>query len=155
MSIFGQLDAANITTNVYFIEKGDYPGQVVVAEYRKDRNDNRQLFLQYQIQDEDSQYNEMKVQQYFSLVPEDMTNEKFALLPADEKKKIQRVNAAIKRTLCGSDSNSSQKGLGVTEDELNDPAWTPGSLVGTPIVFGVDNWGKDQVQVKWVNLREE
>jgi hypothetical protein len=156
MSVFGKLDAATIPTNPFWIEKGEYEAEVTKAEYKKDRDGNNQLFFEYTIDQEESQFNKKKASQFFTLVDPEMTAEDFELLPATEKAKISRTNSALKRTLCGNDANDSQQGLGVDADDLNDEDWDPSVLVGRKINMGIANYGaKDEgVNVRWVNLRD-
>lgn len=154
MSIFGQLDAANIPANPYFIEAGDYFAEVTKAEIKKNRDGQRQIAITYTIRDENSQYNKSSVTQYFNLVDSDMTAEKLALLPAEEQQKIRKTNAALKRTLCGNAAVENQHGLGVNIDDLNDPSWDPAVVVGTFVNIGIANYGTDGVNVRWVNLAD-
>lgn len=159
MSIFGQLDAATIPTNPYWVEKGEYSAQVTKAEYRinKKKEGQRQLFIEYTIDDEDSQFMDSKVGQYFDLVDESMTQEAFSLLPSEEQAKLRKNMSALKRTLCGNETNSSQKGLGISVDDLNSKDWDPAVLVGTKVRIGVSNYGSNNegVNVRWANLIEE
>jgi hypothetical protein len=156
MSIFGKLDAANIPTNPFWVEKGEYSAEVSKAEYKTNRDGQKQLLLEYVITDEGSQFLDSKVSQFFTLVDSDMTEESFLLLPADEQKSIRRTMSALKRTLCGNDSNASQKGLGVNADDLNSEDWDPSVLVGTKVNLAVNNYGSSNegVAVRWVNLAE-
>lgn len=156
MSIFGKLDAANIPSNPYFVEQGEYEGEVTRADFKNNRDGERQLHIEYTITNEDSQYLDSKVVQFFTIVDPEMTQEKFDLLPADEQKKIRRNMSALKRTLCGNEHNTSQKGLGVNSDDLNDEAWDPKSLVGTKVKFAVNNYGttNEGVAIRWVNLAD-
>lgn len=156
MSIFGQLDAAAIPTNPFYVEAGEYTAEVTKAQYKTNRDNVKQLHIEYTITNEDSQFLDSKVVQYFSLVAEDMTQEKFMTLPADEQTKIRRTLSSLKRTLCGNDSNSSQKGLGVAVDDLNNAEWDPAVIVGTKVNIGISNYGSNNegVNVKWVNLSE-
>ncbi len=153
MSLFGQLDAANIPSDPYFIEKGEYECEVVKAEYSKNRDGERQLHIVYKITDNFSEYEGKQAHQYFVLVDSEMTQEKFDLLPADEKKKIRGRNSAIKRTLCGVEGRDNQKGLEIDPEELNDPNWNPEVLVGKQCMVTISNFGDHNtgVNVKWVN----
>jgi hypothetical protein len=156
MGIFGQLDAANIRTNPLFIEAGEYEAEVIKAEFRTRASDNaRQIYFQYQITEDDSAFNGKKASQFFTLVADDMTAEKFAALPEDERNKIDKSNSALKRTLSGTAGFANQRGLGVDEEELNNPEWTPESLIGTKITLTISNYGTDGVNVRSVNIREE
>jgi len=157
MSIFGQLDAANIHTNAFYIEAGEYSATVTKAYYKKnvrDGEEQRQLVIEYTIDDEDSQYLDSKAYHYFNLVDPDMTAEKFALLPSEDQVKIRRSNSALKRTLCGDDNNSDKRGLGVPVDDVNDENWNPEVLVGTKVDMAISNYGANNegVNIKWVNL---
>jgi len=154
MSIFGQLDAAAIPTNPFFIEKGEYEAEVTKAFYKTNREEQRQLVIEYTITEEDSQFLDSKASQYFTLPDANMTNETLALLPADEQKAIRRTLSAMKRTLCGNDANSSQKGLGVDANDLNDENWDPEVLVGKKVAIGISNYGANNegVNIRWVNL---
>lgn len=155
MGIFGKLDAANVPSNPFHVEKGEYSAEVTNAEYRKKKSDDTpQLFIEYTINDEDSQYCDSKVAQYFTLPDPELTHEKMSLLSAEEQRTMRRSLAALKRTLCGNDLNEKQRGLGVDPNELNDPDWTPEALIGTRVRLAVENNGpnKEYVNVKWVNL---
>lgn len=156
MSIFGKLDAEAIPTNPFFVEKGEYTAEVTNAKFKQNRDDQKQLHLEYTITDESSQFLDSKVQQFFTLVDSEMTQESFLLLPAEEQKSIRRTMSALKRTLCGNDNNDKQKGLGVRPDELNDENWNPEVLKGTKVMLAVNNYGatNEGVAVKWVNLLE-
>lgn len=156
MSIFGKLDAQNIPTNPFFVEKGEYSGEVTKAEFRNLKDGGRRLYLEYTINDENSQYFDSKAPHFFDLVDSEMTEEAFTLLPAEEQKKIRRNLSNLKRTLCGNDANEKQKGLGVNPDDLNDPNWDPAILLGTKINFAIVNYGptNEGVAVRWVNLAE-
>jgi hypothetical protein len=154
MSIFGKLDAANIPTNPFWVEAGEYSAEVTKAQYKTNRNDQKQLLIEYTITSPESQFLDSKVAQFFTLVDSEMTQEAFTLLPIDEQKNIRRTMSALKRTLCGNDSNSKQRGLGVEPDDLNDEDWNPEVLVGTKVDIAVANYGSSNegVNVKWVNL---
>lgn len=154
MSIFGKLDAANIPTNPFFIKQGEYGAEVTEAQFKTNRDQQRQIYIQYTISDE-GPYKGMKANQYFNLVDENMTDEMFDLLPADEQKTIRRNNANLKKTLCGSDGNDKQPGLGVSIDDINSADWDPKSLVGTPVNLAIGNYGDNKVQVNWVNIIQE
>jgi hypothetical protein len=160
MSIFGKMDAANIPTNPYFIEAGEYHSEVTKAFFKDGRNKDgdatRQLVLEFTIKDEDSQYNGRKQPAYYNLVDPNMTQEDYELLPAKEKASIQRELSKLKRDLCGNENNSSQKGLGVDIEDLNDDSWKPETLIGTEVTLALSNWGptNEGVNIKWVNLAE-
>lgn len=154
MSIFGQLDAATIKTNPFFIEAGEYDAEVTKAYFKNDRNGNKQLVIEYTINNEDSEYLDKKASQYFTLPDPNLTAETFALLPADEKKKIQGTLSSMKRTLCGNSANARQKGLGVNPDDLNDPEWDPAVLMGIKVNLSISNYGEEGVNIRWVNLTE-
>lgn len=156
MSIFGQLDAANIPTNPYFVEQGEYEAEVTAAQFKTTKNGDRQLQIRYVITDESSAFLDSVVTQFFTLVDPEMTQADFELLPANEKATIRKNNSALKRTLCGNENNPSQKGLGVNVDDLNDENWNPESLVGTKVDLAVNNYGatNEGVSVRWVNLRD-
>jgi hypothetical protein len=155
MSIFGKLDAANIPTNPFWVEKGEYSAEVTKAEYKFNRDQQKQLFIEYTITSPESQFLDSKVPQFFTLVDPEMTQEAFAMLPAEEQKAIRRTNSALKRTLCGNDNNPKQRGLGVNPDDLNDENWDPGTLVGTKVDLAINNYGatSEGVAVRWVNLQ--
>lgn len=157
MSLFGKLDAANIPTNPFFVEQGEYTAEVTDAKYKTNRNDVRQLVIQYTITSENSQFLDSRVTDYFDLVAADLTAEQFILLPAEEQKKIRRNNANLKRRLCGNDNNDKQKGLGIPQDDLNDENWDPAVLVGLKVSLAVSNYGANNegVNIKWVNIIED
>ncbi len=156
MSIFGAMDAALIPTNPFWIEKGEYEAEVTKAVFKENREKQRQLVIEYTITDEASEFCDKKASQYFTLPDPDMTLEAFELLPADEKKKMRQTLANMKRTLCGNENNSSQRGLGVNAEDLNDAEWDPEVIVGTPVTMGISNYGptNEGVNVRWVNLRD-
>lgn len=151
MSIFGKLDAATIPTNPNFVEEGEYSAEITNGEFKTNRDGGRQLILEYTISDEASAFDGNKVREYFNIVSEDLTQEMLAMLPADEQKQIRRDIAKLKSRLCG--YSAERKGLGVSEDDLNDPAWTPESLKGTRIVLGITNGSTGQyTNIKFVAL---
>ena len=152
MGIFAKLDAASIPTNPFFIEKGEYDAEVTNAQFKDNRDGERQLFLEYTIDDETSQYNGSRAQHYFDLPDPEMTSETLALLPPDEQKNIRRSISSMKKTLCG---NGRNKGLGVSADDLNEDEWSPEVLKGLKVNLAISNYGTDGVNVQWVNLREE
>jgi hypothetical protein len=156
MSIFGKLDAAAIPTNPFFVKAGEYYGTVIEAKYKTTAEGQKQLYIQYEITDEDSEYFGSKPSHFFNLVDENMTSEMFELLPAEEKKKIRLAMASVKKTLCGNDGNDKHKGLGVDINDLNDENWNPNVLVGTKVLFAIKNGGSqnEYVNIQWVNLAE-
>lgn len=157
MSLFGQLDAENIPSNPFFIEKGEYSTEVTKAEYTTNKDGERVLHIVYTIEDEYSDYDKKQAHQRFTLVPAEMTAEMFELLPADEKKTIRARNSAIKRTLCGAEGNKNMRGLEIEANDLNDPAWDPKVLVGKKATVAIDNWGENKtgVKIQWVNAISE
>lgn len=156
MSIFGKLDAANIPTNPFWVEAGEYSAEITDGKYQfSKKKEVRQLVIEYTIDDDSSEFLDSKVAQFFDLVDPEMTPEDFELLPSEDKKSIRRSNAALKRTLCG--NNQGRGGLGVDANDLNDPEWDPKSIVGLKVNIGVNNFGptNEGVAVRWVSLREE
>lgn len=149
MSIFGKLDAANIPTNAYFVEAGEYTAQITKAEIKVNKSDQRQLHIVYTIIDEDSSYKDSTVQQFLNLVDPDLTLEILATLPAEEQRSIRRNNSNLKKTLCG---DGRYPGLGVDPDDLNDDNWSPEFLIGTEVDLSVTNWGSDGVNVRYANI---
>ena len=152
MSIFGKLDAQTIPSNPFWIEKGEYSAEVTDAKY-KERDDKRQLVIEFTINDEASDFLGKKASKYFDLVDPEMTDEMFSLLPAEEKQTIRRNLSALKNALCGSGKN---KGLGIDADDLNDETWDPVVLKGTKVDLTINNYGtnNDGVNVRWANLQE-
>lgn len=157
MSVFGKLDAANIKTNPFFIEKGVYHAEVTNGQIKTNRDNQRQLVIEYTINEADSAYNDKKISHYFTLPAEDMTQEDYELLSPEERQKLDNILSAMKRTLCGNDANASQKGLGVSEDDLNDESWNPATLIGTKVMLAIRNYGEknEGVGIHWVNLQQD
>lgn len=157
MTIFGKLDAETIPTNPFFIEKGNYDAEVVAAKFQTNRDQQRQLYIQYMITEDESQYDKSKCNKLYNIIDEDMTAEKLAMLPADEMKKIRGQLASLKRDLCGSDGAEDKKGLGIDLKDLDDANWDPAVLVGLKVTIGINNFGANNegVNIRWVNLREE
>ena len=161
MSLFGKMDAANIPTNPYFIEEGEYTAEVTKALFKENRDGKRQLQIEYTLNGGsngvETQFVDSRASQYFDLVDSDLDNQKMALLPVDEQKKIRRDLSTLKRNLCGNDNNPAQKGLGVDSDDLNDVNWNPASLIGTKVNIAISNYGptKEGVNIKWVNLIQD
>ena len=154
MSLFGKLDAANVKTNPLYIEAGEYPAEVTKAEFRVNRSGERQLFLQYTIVDEDSKYHNKRASQFYTLPPADLDAEGLEILrEADAKaaEKIESTISGMKRTLSGTSGFAAHRGLGVPEEDLNDPEWTPEGLVGTKIILTISNYGLDGVNIRMVN----
>jgi hypothetical protein len=156
MSIFGKLDAAAVSTNPFHIDPGEYFAEVTKAEYKNKEDGTRQLVLEFTVSDEDSPFNKYKASQVFNLVDAELTAEMFELLPPAEKQDIRRTMASMKKTLCGADGNSRQKGLGVPVEDLNDENWDPAVVIGTKISMGISNGGSNNeyVNVRWVNIIE-
>ncbi len=154
MSIFGQLDAAKIPTNPFYIPAGTYNGEVTEAEYREKKDGSRYIFIEYTITDEDKGVKGKKVQSRFDVVDPSMTQEQFDMMPPDDKEKFRQKMINLKKTLCGQEGFERQKGLGQTPDDLNDPDWNPNVLKGLIVVFGIRNFGTDGVKVQWVNLAD-
>lgn len=152
MSIFGQLDAAKIPTNPFFVEAGTYHGEVTAAEIKAKKDETQYLFIEFTITDAESGFKGKKVQGRYDLVDPSMTQEQFDLLPADEKEKLRGRMINLKKILCGQEGFEKQKGLGQTPDDLNDSNWNPSVLKGLQVVFGVRNYGTDGVKIQWVNL---
>jgi hypothetical protein len=153
MSIFGKLDAQNIPANPFWIEKGEYKAEITKAAYQTNRDQKRQLIIEFTINDENSQFLDSKATKYFDLVDPEMTAEQMALLPAEEQKTIRRNLSSLKNALCGSGRN---KGLGVNPDDLNDDTWDPAVLMGTKVDLAISNYGptNDGVNVRWANIQE-
>ena len=156
MNIFGKLDAANIPTSPFFIEAGEYSAEVTKATYKENREGQKQLLIEYTITNEESQFLDSKATQFFTLVDPEMTSEKLELLPAEEKKRIRQSLASLKRTLCGNDNNSSQQGLGVDINDLNDDNWDPATLIGTKVDLAISNYGTNNqgVNIRWANIKD-
>lgn len=153
MSLFGKLDADNIPSNPFFIEKGEYEAEITDAKFNV-REGKRQLLITFSITDENSSYFEYKATKYFDLVDPNLTAEDLALLPAADQREIRRQLSSVKNALCG---NGRNKGLGVDPDDLNSEDWDPKVLVGTKVEMAVSNYGpKDQgVNVRWANIPSE
>lgn len=154
MGIFAQLDAENIPTNPFWVEAGTYSAEVTDAKYKNNNKGQRQLVIEYTINDQDSQFLDQKLAHYFTLPDPDLTQEKFNNLPAEEQKAIRRTLSSMKKTLCG--SSATQRGLGVPVEDLNDDNWNPEVLKGIKVEIGVKNYGADNngVNISWVNLDE-
>ncbi len=157
MSIFGQLDAASVSSNPFKVERGVYPAQITKFEFRETRTGTRQLFLETIITDEESEFIDERVQKYYFLPDADLTQEKFDALPSDEKKRVRKNMAVLKKDLCGTEGREDQRGLGVDPNDLNDPEWNPQVLIGTEVTIGVNNYGANGngVNLQWINLRDE
>ena len=154
MSIFGQLDAKAIPASPYYIAQGEYSAEVTKAEYRiRKETQERQLFLEFTIDDEESLFHNKKAAKFFDLVDPELTNEKLMMLPASEQATTHKNLATLKRALCGFNN---VKGLGVDPDDLNDENWSPATLQGLKVIITVTNWGPDNqnVNVKYANLVE-
>jgi hypothetical protein len=153
MSIFGKLDAANVSANANFIEAGDYLAEITDAEYRTSNSGDRQIVIEYTVTNEDSAFKGSKAREYLKLPPADFTAEQFELMPPDEKKKLRESMAKVKARLCGySDKNV---GLGIKENDLNDPEWTPAVLKGTAVRLGINNGASGQyINIKYVALQD-
>jgi hypothetical protein len=151
MSLFGKLDAEVIKTNPFHIPAGDYSAEVTKAEYRQGNEGQKQIYFQFTITEEGSPSKGQKPNMKFNLPDPEMTQEMLELLPVAEQQKINRSLGKLKKILCGTDGNDSQRGLGVKPDDLNDADWDPNTLVGTKINMGIGNFGSDGVEIRWVN----
>lgn len=158
MSLFGKLDAQNVKSNPFFVEAGTYHAQVTDARYksftRKSGEEQRQLIIEYTINEEESAFLDKKVQKFYNLPAADLTLEQFELLPKETQAQINKDMSTLKKDLSGNSANSYQKGLGVPVEDLNDENWNPQVLLGTKVLIGITNFGPDNesVNVRWVNL---
>ncbi len=157
MSLFGELDAAEISSNPFKIDAGEYESEITAAEYRTDRDGRRQLYLKYTITDTNSEFKGESQGHFFPLVDADMTHEKLEMMPLEERQKIRKDNANVKRTLCGNPGHKNQPGLGVDPDDLNQPDWNPASLLGTPVIMCINNFGTNNqgTGIRWVNVIQD
>jgi hypothetical protein len=157
MSIFGKLDAENISTNPFKIDQGEYSAEVTKAYYKPNRNDVRQLLIEYTINDPESEFLDSKATKFFDLPDENLDEEALELLPPEEKRKIRRNLSSLKIALCGRDGYANQPGLGVSPDDLNDESWTPETLVGRKVTLAISNYGANNegVNVRWANVITE
>lgn len=159
MSIFGDLDADEIPENPYWVEEGEYSAVITDAffhENKKKEDNPHQLVICYTITDEDSEYFNNEVRDWFTYF-KDMNKEIYQSLSAAEKKEVKSALSAIKRRLCGQkDTDPPRKGLGQPESVLNDPEWDPKELVGLEVDLLVSNSGdKNQYSnVRWANLAD-
>lgn len=153
MSVFGKLDAQNIPANPFKIDQGEYSAEITDAKYKTNRDDARQLVIEFTINDPDSEFLDSKATKYFDLVDPEMTQVAFDLLPAEEKKNVKRNMSSLKNFLCGSGRN---KGLGIDADDLNADDWNPASLIGIKVDLAITNYGptNDGVNVRWANIQE-
>ena len=138
MSLFGELDAAEISTNPFYVEAGEYSGKIVEAKHTEDRDGNPRFQIRYVITDEMSDYHGKTLMDSFKLFP-GMTSELLATLPPAEKKEVRDALGALKRRLCGQENVEDDKGLGVLEEELNDEEWDPKTLVDMEVELAVVN----------------
>lgn len=160
MGIFGDLDAASVESNPFFVAAGEYPGQVHKVEIRTNREEQRQFFIEYLIVDPTSEFDGSRVQKYYPMVDKDLTAEKIKLLPPSEQAEIRKMNADLKRALCGNEGVKNQPGLGVTVDDLNDPDWEtnlPKKLIGRDVTIAVQNFGLNNqgVGLRWANVIQD
>jgi hypothetical protein len=155
MSVFGKMDAASIPNNPFFVEKGEYSAIITDASIGRNKDDVRQLTIKYEITDENSDYYEKPLTQWFTLVDEDMDEEQIRLLDPDTRKQIRRAQINLKKTLCGQ-PQLGRKGLGVDENDLNGDDWNPKVLVHKEVNIAVYNYGPDSmgVGIQWVELKE-
>ncbi len=152
MSIFGKMDAAKVKTNPYYVEAGDYFGEIVEADIRTKRDsDDRYLYIQFEILDEESAFKGSKPTLRQDLPAADLTEEVMASLPADDQAKIRRDMTTVKNILCG---NNRFPGLGIDPEDLNDPDWHPKVLKGLKVNFTVRNFGEDGVQISYANIAD-
>ncbi len=152
MGIFGQLDAAAIPSNAFFIKQGEYPAEVTLAEFQTNKDDERMLVIEYTINDESSEFDGQKQRQRFVLIDSAMTQEMFEELSGEEKKTLRNRMTNLKRTLCGNGSFS--KGLGVDINDLNDPEWNPSVLMGLQVIMAIKNFGAENTgtSINYVNI---
>jgi hypothetical protein len=150
MGIFGDLDAEQIPDNPYWVSAGEYTALVTNAYFQKTKAGKDQFIIVYTITDEDSEYFNQNVQDWFEYYPE-ITGEMLEKLSATEKQQVRRALAAIKRRLCGT-PGTERKGLGVDPVDL-DENWDPKSILNTEVIVAVSNGGSNNeyVNVKYAN----
>lgn|SRR5512138_398605 len=154
MSIFGKIDAESVSSNPFKVDRGIYPGEVTKFEFRTTSNGNRQLFLETVIEDSESEFDGERVNKTYFLPDDDMDAEKLETLPSDERRRVKKNMATIKKDLCGEPGNITRRGLGIDPNDLNDPNWSPSPVVGSKVIFGVNNY-KENSNIAWINLRDE
>lgn len=158
MNIFAKLDAETIPSNPFHVKEGEYSAEVTQGKFQVNKDEKKQLVIEYTINSNsdgsDTIYQDKKLKHIYTLPDADLDEEKLALLPVEEQKRIMQVISSMKKTLCGSGGRN--KGLGVNPSDLNDEDWNPETLVGTKVVIGVRNYGEDNngVSVQWVNLED-
>lgn len=153
MSIFGKLDAENVPSNPFWVAKGEYESEITDAKFGTNRDNQRQLIIEFTINDKESQFIDQKVKKYFDLVDVDFDTDKFELLPPEEQKRTRIRISSLKNALCG---NGKNKGLGVDPSELNDEHWNPETLKGIQCDIAISNYGTNNegVNVRWANIRD-
>jgi hypothetical protein len=146
MSIFGNLDAALVKTDPFFIPAGDYYATITAAEV-KIYEEKPQFVITYKINDPSSQYNSFSARKIYTLPDPNMTQEDYELLSGKDRQRLDTAMSSLKRDLCGRDEDDEDNGLGVDPDDLNNPEWNPASLVGLEVVISINNYGANNTGV--------
>lgn len=147
VSLFGNLDAAQVNDDPFWIEPNTYWAICIDATIRQNENGDNALSIQWQIDQPDSDYHEKKLSDYFTLVPMDESltpEEAWKALSASEKDKVKWLKRRLRRA------------FGVPESELN--TVKPSQLVGCgafiEIVEGKGKEGTKNAGKKFSNIRD-
>lgn len=153
IGIFGKLDSDTIPDNPFFVAEGEYRAIVTDAFFQTNKKGKNQFVIVYTISDEDSEFFNQEVRDWFDHYP-DIDDDTFEKLSGAEKQAIRRSLSAIKRRLCGT-PGSNRRGLGVDPTDL-DEDWDPKSLKSIEVDVAVVNSGSDNEysNVRWANVIE-
>jgi hypothetical protein len=122
VSLFGDMDTDDIPDDPFFVMQGTYYGSCTDAKIVRSRKDESQaLFIQYTIDEPDSDYHGYTVSDYFTLY----LDRDFKDLDANEKKTVIRMRARFR------------EGFDVAEDRVK--YVKPSDLMGEPVYIQVTN----------------
>lgn len=146
IGIFGTLDADKIPENPYWVAAGTYRA-IITSAYFQENTDKgiTQLVICYSITEDDSEFFNQELRDYFEVHPE-ITEETWETLAPHEQQSIRKALSAVQARLCGTEKRA---GLGVDRVDL-DEDWDPKTLVGTEVNLTVKNSGEKN---EYANVR--
>lgn len=141
VSLFGNLDAAQVNDDPFYIEPNTYKAICIDAVVKEGNDGSNALILKWQIDEPSSDYHEKSLTDYFTLVDQDAAWED---LDGKQKDKVKFLKRRLRR------------GFGISESEIN--SVKPSDLIGKEaylqIVEGEGKKGTVNEGKKFTNIRD-
>jgi len=141
VSLFGNLDAAEVNDDPFYIEPNTYKAVCVDAVVKETTDGSNALILKWQIDEPASDYHEKNLTDYFTLVDQNAVWED---LDGKQKDKVKFLKRRLRR------------GFGISESEIN--SVKPSDLIGREaflqIVEGQGKKGTANEGKTFTNIRD-